>query len=97
MQGRVIVSDTIDSELILSKPDGKHNLASLFNVISSEANTRIFMMYVSFLESNFNVFAASLKSWDNSLDLVNILKHEIKDGQLSFRGKRVLEVCYGFC
>ncbi|XP_076917505.1 uncharacterized protein LOC143577601 [Bidens hawaiensis] len=35
---------------------------------------------------------ASLKSWDSSLDLVNILKHEIKDGQLSFRGKRVLEL-----
>ncbi|KDP42809.1 hypothetical protein JCGZ_23751 [Jatropha curcas] len=34
----------------------------------------------------------SLKSWDNSIDLVNILKHEIRDGQLSFRGKRVLEL-----
>ena len=29
---------------------------------------------------------------DNSVDLVNVLKHEIGDGQLSFRGKRVLEV-----
>lgn len=33
-----------------------------------------------------------LKSWDSSIDLVNILKHEIRDGQLSFRGKRVLEL-----
>ncbi|XP_031406769.1 uncharacterized protein LOC116215266 isoform X2 [Punica granatum] len=32
-----------------------------------------------------------LKSWDSSIDLVNVLKHEIRDGQLSFRGKRVLE------
>ncbi|KAA8527292.1 hypothetical protein F0562_034611 [Nyssa sinensis] len=33
-----------------------------------------------------------LKSWDSSMDLVNVLKHEIRDGQLSFRGKRVLEL-----
>ena len=37
-------------------------------------------------------FAGYLKSWDSSIDLVNVLKHEIRDGQLSFRGKRVLEV-----
>lgn len=33
-----------------------------------------------------------LKSWDSCIDLVNVLKHEIRDGQLSFRGKRVLEL-----
>ncbi|CAK9170770.1 unnamed protein product, partial [Ilex paraguariensis] len=33
-----------------------------------------------------------LKSWDSSMDLVNVLKHEMRDGQLSFRGKRVLEL-----
>ncbi|KAK4768602.1 hypothetical protein SAY87_003743 [Trapa incisa] len=33
-----------------------------------------------------------LKSWDSSIDLVNVLKHEICDGKLSFRGKRVLEL-----
>ncbi|KAL5990955.1 hypothetical protein ACLOJK_011861 [Asimina triloba] len=34
-----------------------------------------------------------LKCWDGcSLDLLNVLKHEICDGQLSFRGKRVLEL-----
>jgi hypothetical protein len=37
-------------------------------------------------------FVGHLKSWDSSIDLVNVLKHEIRDGQLSFRGKRVLEV-----
>ncbi|KAH7841618.1 hypothetical protein Vadar_032161 [Vaccinium darrowii] len=26
----------------------------------------------------------------SSIDIVNVLKHEIRDGQLSFRGKRVL-------
>ncbi|KAG5545119.1 hypothetical protein RHGRI_017551 [Rhododendron griersonianum] len=35
--------------------------------------------------------AGFVKSWDSSIDLVNVLKHEIRDGQLSFRGKRVLE------
>lgn len=35
---------------------------------------------------------ALLKSWDSSIDVVNVLKHEIRDGQLSFRGKRVLEL-----
>ncbi|KAJ8755506.1 hypothetical protein K2173_019304 [Erythroxylum novogranatense] len=34
----------------------------------------------------------SLKSWDSSTELVSILRHEIRDGQLSFRGKRVLEL-----
>ncbi|KAI4372741.1 hypothetical protein MLD38_010938 [Melastoma candidum] len=33
-----------------------------------------------------------LKSWDSFIDLVNVLKHEIRDGQLSFNGKRVLEL-----
>lgn len=38
----------------------------------------------------------SLKYWESSIDLVNILKHEIRDGQLSFRGKRVLELGCGY-
>ena len=33
-----------------------------------------------------------LKSWTSSIDLVSVLKHEIRDGQLTFRGKRVLEL-----
>nr|GEU49506.1 histidine protein methyltransferase 1 homolog [Tanacetum cinerariifolium] len=33
----------------------------------------------------------SYKSCDSSFDLVNVLKQEIRDAQLSFRGKRVLE------
>ncbi|OAY51903.1 histidine protein methyltransferase 1 homolog [Manihot esculenta] len=38
----------------------------------------------------------SVKSWDSSIDLVNVLKHELRDGQLSFRGKRVLELGCGY-
>ncbi|XP_008798999.2 histidine protein methyltransferase 1 homolog [Phoenix dactylifera] len=38
----------------------------------------------------------SLKSWESSIDLVNILKHEIRDGQLNFRGKRILELGCGY-
>ncbi|XP_047317778.1 uncharacterized protein LOC124921196 [Impatiens glandulifera] len=34
----------------------------------------------------------SVKAGEISIDLVNVLKHEIRDGQLSFRGKRVLEL-----
>lgn len=41
-------------------------------------------------------FAGYLKVWDSSVELVNVLKHEIRDGQLSFRGKRVLEVTSPF-
>ncbi|PIA29770.1 hypothetical protein AQUCO_05800092v1 [Aquilegia coerulea] len=38
----------------------------------------------------------SLKSWESSIDLVNVLKNEIRDGQLSFRGKQVLELSCGY-
>ncbi|KAJ6793042.1 uncharacterized protein M6B38_410930 [Iris pallida] len=38
----------------------------------------------------------SLKSWESSIDLVNTLKNEIRDGQLSFRGKCVLELGCGY-
>uniref|UniRef100_A0ACD5UST4 Uncharacterized protein n=1 Tax=Avena sativa TaxID=4498 RepID=A0ACD5UST4_AVESA len=37
----------------------------------------------------------SLKYWESSITLVNIVKNEIRDGQLSFRGKRVLELGCG--
>ncbi|KAG0458552.1 hypothetical protein HPP92_023709 [Vanilla planifolia] len=38
----------------------------------------------------------SFKSWESSIDLVNVLKLDIRDGQLSFRGKRVLELGCGY-
>lgn len=37
-----------------------------------------------------------MKSWESSVVLVNVLKNEIRDGQLSFRGKRVLELGCNF-
>ncbi|CAN7063156.1 hypothetical protein IGI04_017046 [Brassica rapa subsp. trilocularis] len=37
-------------------------------------------------------YEGSVKSWDSSIVLVDVLKNEIRDGQLSFRGKRVLEL-----
>uniref|UniRef100_A0A0D9W6L8 Methyltransferase small domain-containing protein n=1 Tax=Leersia perrieri TaxID=77586 RepID=A0A0D9W6L8_9ORYZ len=40
-------------------------------------------------------YDGSLKYWESSITLVNILKNEIRDGQLSFRGKRVLELGCG--
>lgn len=41
-----------------------------------------------------NFLSVSTKFWDSSIDLVNVLKLEIRDGQLSFRGKRILEVIH---
>ncbi|AQK44486.1 S-adenosyl-L-methionine-dependent methyltransferase superfamily protein [Zea mays] len=40
-------------------------------------------------------YDGALKSWENSITLVNIIRNEIRDGQLSFRGKRVLELGCG--
>ncbi|XP_078171960.1 uncharacterized protein LOC144565979 [Carex rostrata] len=37
----------------------------------------------------------NLRYWESSINLVNVLKHEIRDGQLSFRGKKVLELSCG--
>ncbi|KAL0918004.1 hypothetical protein M5K25_013119 [Dendrobium thyrsiflorum] len=50
----------------------------------------------SSLETVSSKHDGCLKSWESSIDLVNILKHEIRDGQLSFRGKRVLELSCGY-
>eukprot|EP01018_Ginkgo_biloba_P000252 Gb_41160 [translate_table: standard] len=45
--------------------------------------------------SNFDLipgkYEGGLKLWESSFDLVNTLQREIRDGQLSLRGKRVLE------
>ncbi|KAH9320036.1 hypothetical protein KI387_021805, partial [Taxus chinensis] len=40
-------------------------------------------------------YEGGLKLWESSIDLVNTLKREIQDGQLSFRGKQVLELGCG--
>ncbi|CAH2058219.1 unnamed protein product [Thlaspi arvense] len=37
-------------------------------------------------------YEGSLRSWESAIVLVDVLKNEIRDGQLSFRGKRVLEL-----
>ncbi|KAG6548631.1 hypothetical protein Mapa_009785 [Marchantia paleacea] len=40
-------------------------------------------------------YEGGLKLWECTVDLINTLRREIKDGQLSFRGKRVLELGCG--
>lgn len=40
-------------------------------------------------------YEGGLKLWECAIDLVNILQGEVKDGRLSFRGKRVLELGCG--
>lgn len=57
----------------------------IFNILGQ--NLLFFLIF-------FFILSGHVKSWDSSIDLVNILKHDIRDGQLSFRGKRVLEVLY---
>ncbi|KAF8093954.1 hypothetical protein N665_0373s0011 [Sinapis alba] len=37
-------------------------------------------------------YEGSMRSWESAIVLVDVLKNEIRDGQLSFRGKRVLEL-----
>jgi hypothetical protein len=91
-KGKVSVADMIafsPSEVASTKHDGK------------------FVTHVQYLFSSLNVlleklshscfsFSGSLKYWESSITLVNIVKNEIRDGQLSFRGKRVLEVTCHF-
>uniref|UniRef100_A0A7I4C2H8 protein-histidine N-methyltransferase n=1 Tax=Physcomitrium patens TaxID=3218 RepID=A0A7I4C2H8_PHYPA len=40
-------------------------------------------------------YEGGLKLWECTIDLVEMLRREIQDGQLSFRGKRVLELGCG--
>ncbi|KAJ7516512.1 hypothetical protein O6H91_22G060900 [Diphasiastrum complanatum] len=40
-------------------------------------------------------YEGGLKVWEGAIDLVDTLRREIQDGQLSFRGKRVLELGCG--
>ncbi|CAM8893324.1 unnamed protein product [Rhodiola kirilowii] len=42
-----------------------------------------------FLDQKHDAFS---KSCESAFDLIKVLKHEIRDGQLSFRGKQVLEL-----
>ncbi|KAJ3687772.1 hypothetical protein LUZ61_016936 [Rhynchospora tenuis] len=61
---------------------GKVSVADLVGISKSDAVT---------LKSE-----GTLKSWESSIDLVNVLKNEIRDGLLSFRGKRILELGCGY-
>ncbi|XP_019703934.1 uncharacterized protein [Elaeis guineensis] len=54
------------------------------------------MIGFSSLEMILSKPDGSLKAWESSIDLVNTLKHEIRDGQLSFRGKQILELGCGY-
>lgn len=87
LQGKVSVADMIafsPSEVVASKYDGK-----------GITNKHILYFLSSIPWSLIHhFFSGSLKYWESSITLVNIIKNEIRDGQLSFRGKRVLEVTF---
>ncbi|KAH9783690.1 hypothetical protein KPL71_009417 [Citrus sinensis] len=91
-KGKVSVADIIGftgSEMISSKPDGSDVLigARALSYKDRKFETKVM---------NLSCFTGFLKCWESSIDLVNVLKHEIRDGQLSFRGKRVLELSCGY-
>ncbi|KAJ0239791.1 T1 [Hirschfeldia incana] len=50
------------------------------------------MIGLSSSETALPKYEGSMKSWESAIVLVDVLKNEIRDGQLSFRGKRVLEL-----
>ncbi|XP_074583023.1 uncharacterized protein LOC141839224 [Curcuma longa] len=54
------------------------------------------MIGFSSLETSSSKSDGSLKCWESSTDLLSILKLEIRDGLLSFRGKRILELGCGY-
>lgn len=74
-----------------SKGEGENGDAQGLHEFKGKINVADIVGF-SGLETICSKMDASLKSWDSSIDLVNVLKHEIRDGQLSFRGKRVLEL-----
>ena len=91
-QGKVSVADMIafsPSEVASSKHDGK--LVASYKLLFP-----LRMYFWKNLLILVFLFSGSLKYWESSITLVNIIKNEIRDGQLSFRGKRVLEVTYHF-
>ncbi|KAJ1696531.1 hypothetical protein LUZ63_005043 [Rhynchospora breviuscula] len=60
---------------------GRVSVADLIGFTSSD-------MSPSKIEGN-------MRYWESSINLVNVLKNEIRDGQLNFRGKKVLELSCG--
>ena len=88
LQGKVSVADMIafsPSEVASSKHDGKlvASSATFFSCMNVLLENLLIVVFL---------FSGSLKYWESSITIVNIVKNEIRDGQLSFRGKRVLEV-----
>lgn len=74
-----------------SKSEGDNADGQGLHVFKGKINVADIVGF-SGLETICSKTDVSLKSWDSAIDLVNVLKHEIRDGQLSFRGKRVLEL-----
>ncbi|KAH6558972.1 hypothetical protein KP509_1Z035100 [Ceratopteris richardii] len=72
-------SVNLQSGLILLK--GRVNSAEVFGVSNSDLVP--------------GKYEGGLKLWECAIDLINTLQGEVKDGRLSFRGKRVLELGCG--
>lgn len=75
------VAESVNLPGGLSLLKGRVNTADVFGVSNSDLVP--------------GKYEGGLKLWEGSTDLVNALKHEIRDGQLSFKGKKVLELGCG--
>eukprot|EP01018_Ginkgo_biloba_P032653 Gb_16138 [translate_table: standard] len=80
-QSEKYVAESVKLQGGLTLLKGRVNTADVFGVSNSDLVP--------------GKYEGGLKLWESSVDLVNTLKREIQDGQLSFRGKRVLELGCG--
>jgi len=87
----VLPSKDAQSDKYVAEPV---NLRGGLTLLKSRVNT-MDIFGVPYLDLVPGKYEGGLKLWESSLDLVNTLKREIQDGQLSFRGKRVLELGCG--
>ena len=75
-----------NSDLIPGVYEGVHLLDLLYFFFLFLCFLLLFMIRFVFWD------AGGLKLWEGSLDLINALQAEVRNGHLSFSGKRVLEV-----
>eukprot|EP01018_Ginkgo_biloba_P008558 Gb_12699 [translate_table: standard] len=83
-----VPADVVPSEKYASEPVNLHGGLTL---LKGRVNTAD-VFGVSNSDLVPGKYEGGLKLWESSLDLINTLIREIQDGQLSFKGKRVLEV-----
>lgn len=87
----VLPSQVVQLEKYVAEPV---NLSGGLSLLKGRVNTAD-VFGVSNSDLVPGKYEGGLKLWESSTDLVNALKHKIQDGQLSFKGKKVLELGCG--